>query len=154
MEFPDCLCWASRRPRPAPKGTPWTPFPLRWLLRFAPFPLTGKEYVWRDRANGLALYKGHRRFDSQTTRNQVRKRVYISVALGLAVAALAVPVYPSEPAYQGKSLSDWIVAMNTAHEPEDKQEARGTVLHLASNSTPPLRQVRSENRHRRRRGEG
>jgi hypothetical protein len=63
----------------------------------------------------------------------VRKRVYITVALGLTVAALAVSVYRSEPTYEGKSLSDWIVAMNTAHEPEDKQEARAAVHRLGSN---------------------
>jgi hypothetical protein len=51
---------------------------------------------------------------------------------------LAVSVYRSEPAYEGKSLSDWIVAMNTAHELEDKQEARAAVHRLGSNSIPLL----------------
>jgi hypothetical protein len=68
----------------------------------------------------------------------VRKRVYIGVALGLAIAAVAVSVYRSEPAYQGKSLSDWIVAMKTAHAAEDRQAARAAVHHLASNSIPVL----------------
>jgi hypothetical protein len=70
--------------------------------------------------------------------NEVRRRVYISVALGLAIVALAVSVYRSDPAYRGKSLSDWIVAMNTAREAEDRQEARAAVHHLGSNSIPVL----------------
>jgi HEAT repeats len=70
--------------------------------------------------------------------NEVRRRVYIGVALGLAIAALAVSVYRSEPAYQGKSLSDWIGAMNRAHTAEDRRAARAAVHQLASNSIPVL----------------
>jgi hypothetical protein len=68
----------------------------------------------------------------------VQRRVYIGVALGLAIVVLAISVYRSEPAYQGKSLSDWIVAMSEAHEAADRQEARAAVHHLASNSIPVL----------------
>jgi hypothetical protein len=44
----------------------------------------------------------------------------------------------ANPLSKADPLSDWIVAMNTAHEPEDKQEARAAVRHLASNSVPLL----------------
>ena len=68
----------------------------------------------------------------------MRKEAYITLALALVAGALAVSNYRSEPAYEGKSLSDWIIAMRRAPEAEDRQEARRAAHHLASNSIPIL----------------
>jgi hypothetical protein len=68
----------------------------------------------------------------------VSKRPVITLLLigGIIAIALAMLLRePSEPAYRGRTLSDWIVA--TRVHPKD-EEARLAMRHLASNSIPLL----------------
>ena len=66
-----------------------------------------------------------------------RRVIALLVILGVIVIGLAIVLRgPSEPAYRGRTLSDWIVATRV-HTTVD-EEARIAVRHLASNSIPLL----------------
>jgi hypothetical protein len=68
----------------------------------------------------------------------VRKRHVIALLWIIGIVAIGLATYlrgPSEPAYRGRSLSNWIVV--TRVHPDD-DEARMAVRHLASNSIPLL----------------
>lgn len=68
----------------------------------------------------------------------VRKRHVIALLVILGVVAIGLAIHPrgpSEPAYRGRTLSDWIVV--TRVHPDD-EEARMVVRQLASNSIPLL----------------
>lgn len=66
----------------------------------------------------------------------MRSRRAITLLLLCWVAGIAlVLLWRSEPSYQGRTLSDWIVQMRVR---PDDTEARMAVRHLASNSIPLL----------------
>jgi hypothetical protein len=68
----------------------------------------------------------------------VRKRHVIALLWISGIVAISFAIYlrqPSEPAYRGRTLSDWIVA--TRVRPAD-EEARTVMRQLASNSIPLL----------------
>jgi hypothetical protein len=71
-------------------------------------------------------------------RDAVRKRHVIALLWIIGIVAIGLAIYlrgPSEPAYRGRSLSNWIVV--TRVHPDD-DEARMAVRYLASNSIPLL----------------
>lgn len=71
-------------------------------------------------------------------RDAVRKRHVIALLWIIGIVAIGLAIYlrgPSEPAYRGRNLSNWIVV--TRVHPDD-DEARMAVRYLASNSIPLL----------------
>lgn len=68
----------------------------------------------------------------------VRRRFYLLLACGLAVVALFLWLRPApEPVYQGRCLSDWIVAMHRGKAPQ-REQARAAVHYLGPSSLPWL----------------
>jgi hypothetical protein len=67
----------------------------------------------------------------------VRRRFYILLVFGLTGLVVFLVLHRSEPVYQGRTLSDWVVAMHRGKAPE-RERARVAVHHLGSNSIPVL----------------
>ena len=59
------------------------------------------------------------------------------LVLGLTGLTSWLVLHQSEPVYQGKTLSDWVLAMHKGKAPE-RERARVAVHHLGSNSIPVL----------------
>jgi HEAT repeats len=65
----------------------------------------------------------------------VRRRVYIFLAAVVLGVAALLTLHRSEPSYEGKSLSGWIIEMRDGREQE---KARAVVHQLGTNSIPLL----------------
>ena len=65
----------------------------------------------------------------------VRRQLYILLASALLAATVMLSLNRSEPSYEGRCLSDWVIAMNDG---KDMDRARVVVHHLGTNAIPLL----------------
>ncbi len=65
----------------------------------------------------------------------MKRVVQVAIAVIVVTTLAGLLMYRPEPSYQGKSLSDWVVAMN---DERDNGRAHQAVRHLGTNSIPLL----------------